>query len=90
MRNMSMYVVKSFGTYLHEGVYDKSLEFYCPYFGDLLDARMFESKEQLYDWLTKHTNLQPRRLNKQFPRWTLVPYNEEAATLITKLIQRMA
>lgn len=85
-----MYVVKSWGQYLHEGPYEKALEFYCPEFGDLLGARLFESKEQMLAWLKENTNYQPRRLDSEHAGWALVPYVQEAADLITRLVEKMA
>lgn len=87
---MGMYVLKSCGSYLHEGRYDNALKFYCPYFNDLLGARMFESEEQMLSWLREHTNYQPWRLNEEHKGWMLVSYADEAAKLITKLLERMA
>jgi len=85
-----MYVVKSWGRYLHEGSYEKALGFHCPEFGDLIDARLFESREQMLTWLKEETNLQPWRLDRQYAGWALVPYAQEAADLITRLIEKMA
>ncbi len=85
-----MFVLKSYNHYLHEGQKERTYKFYCPHFSDLLGARLFESEKQMLKWLKDETNLQPWRLNAEQPKWKLVPYAQEAADLITRLIERMA
>lgn len=85
-----MYVLKTYQRYLHEGTFDKAMDFYCPTWGDLLGARLFESEKQMKQWLKDRTNYQPWRLDMENPGWALVPFNEEAADLITALVKRMA
>lgn len=84
-----MLVLKSGCCYLHEGERERTFTFYCPYWGDLLGARMFESEAQMWKWLADETNLQPWRLDAEHSGWKLVPYTQEAAVLITKLVERM-
>jgi hypothetical protein len=86
-----MLVLKSHNHYLHEGPKERTFDYYCPHFGgDLLGARLFESEKQMFKWLKDETNYQPWRLKAEQPEWKLVPYTQEAADLITKLIERMA
>lgn len=89
---MGMLVIKSYGNYLCEGSQDdrKRNGFYCPHFGQLLGARLFESERQMLKWLKDETNLPPWRLDREYVGWALVPYNEEAAALITRLVERMS
>ena len=87
---MGMYVLKVHKRYLHEGTFNKTMDFFCPEWGDLLGARMFESEKQMKQWLTDRSNYQPWRLDAQEPGWRLVPYTEEVADLIAALVERMA
>jgi hypothetical protein len=85
-----MLVLKSGRCYLHEGERERTFAFFCPHWGDLLGARKFESEAQMRTWLADETNYQPRRLDRECPGWALVPYAQEAADLITQLVERMA
>ena len=69
---------------------EPTLNYFCPHWGDLLNAGMFESERQMRSWLQEETNYQPWRLDKECPDWRLVPYTHEVADLITRLVERMA
>lgn len=87
---MGMLVLKQGRCYLREGEKERTCGFFCPEWGDLERAKLFENMDQMLKWLKEETNFQPWRLKAEYPNAKLVPYTQEAADLITRLVNRMA